>query len=66
MEWFQTYQKVVMIRFVKQLFISYQNSTEAVDQFTNCAVRQLTVIHPVDELSMMEELGKIATFADMQ
>ena len=55
-----------MIRSVKQLFISYRNSTEAVDQFTNRAVRQLTVIHPMDELSMMEELVKIATFADMQ
>ena len=44
----------------------YRNSTEAVDRFTNRAVRQLIVIHPVDELYMMEELGQIATFADMQ
>ena len=55
-----------MIRFVKQLFISYQNSTEAVDRFTNHAVRELIMIHPVDELNMMEELGQIATFGDMQ
>ena len=43
----------------------YRNSTEAVDRFTNRAVRQLIVIHPVDELNMMEELEKIATFAEM-
>ena len=54
MEWFQTYQKVVMIRFVMQLFV------------IEIVPKQLIVIHPVDELNMMEELGQIATFADMQ
>ena len=39
----------------------YRNSTEAVDRFTNRAVRQFIVIYPVDELNMMEELEKIAT-----
>ena len=46
--------------------VHYQNSTETVDRFTNLAVWQLIVIHPVDELNMMEEFGQIATFADMQ
>ena len=46
--------------------VCYWNSTEAVDRFTNHAVQQLIVIHPVDELNMMEELGQTATFADMQ
>ena len=44
----------------------YRNSTEAVDRFTNRAVQQLIAIHPVDKLNMMEELGQIATFGDMQ
>ena len=46
--------------------VCYQNSTKAVDRFTNHAVRELIMIHPVDELNMMEELGQIATFADIQ
>ena len=45
--------------------VRYRNSTEAVDRFTNRTMPQLIVIHPVDELNIMEELGKIATFADM-
>ena len=51
---------------IRKATVRYRNSTEAVDWFTNRAVRQLIVIHPVDELNMMEELGQIATFADMQ
>ena len=51
---------------IRKATVRYRNSTEAVDRFTNRAVRQLIVIHPVDELNMMEELGQIATFADMQ
>ena len=46
--------------------VRYWNSTKAVDRFTNPAVWQLIVIHPADELNMMEELGQIPTFADMQ
>ena len=46
--------------------VRYRNSTEAVDRFTNRAVQQLIAIHPVDKLNMMEELGQIATFGDMQ
>ena len=51
---------------VHKATVHYRNSTEAVDRFPNRAVRQLIMIHPVDELNMMEELGLIATFADMQ
>ena len=49
---------------IRKATVRYRNSTEAVDRFTNRAVRQLIVIHPVDELNIMEELGQIATFAD--
>ena len=51
---------------VHKATVRYRNSTEAVDRFPNRAVRQLIVIHPVDELNMMEELGLIAIFAEMQ
>ena len=51
---------------IRKATVRYQNSTKTVDQFTNRAVWQLIAIHPLDELNMMEELGQIATFADMQ
>ena len=38
--------------------VCYRNSTEPDDEFTNRAVRQLIVIHPVVELNMKEELGQ--------
>ena len=50
---------------IRKATVRYRNSTEGVDQFTNRAVRQLIVIHPVDELNIMEELGQTATFADI-
>ena len=45
--------------------VYYLNSTEAVDRFTNRAVRQFSMIHLVNKLNMMKELGQIATFAGM-
>ena len=51
---------------IRKATVRYRNSTEAVDRFTNRAVRQLIAIHLVYELNMMEELGQIATLADMQ
>ena len=44
---------------IRKATVHYRDSTEAVDRFTNRTVRQLIVIHPVDELNMMEELGHI-------
>ena len=51
---------------IRKATVRYRNSTEAVDRFTNLAVRQMIVIHPVDKLNMMKGLGQTATFADMQ
>ena len=42
---------------IRKATVHYLNSTEAVHRFTNRAVRQLIVIHPMGELKMMEELG---------
>ena len=36
------------------------------DRETRRAVRQLVVIHQVDELDILVELGNIATVADMK
>ena len=47
--------------------IRYRNSTEAVGRFTGRAVRHPSIlIHPLDKLNVMEELGQIATFVDMR
>ena len=51
---------------IRKATVRFRNSIETVDRFTNRAVRQLIVIHPMDELNMMKELRQTATFADMQ
>ena len=44
----------------------YRNDQENVDRFTTSAVRELVLIHSVDELDLMEKLGKMATVAYMK
>ena len=44
-----------------KVVIKYRNSSKNIDRFTTCAVRDLVLIHPVDEIHIMEELGNIAT-----
>ena len=44
---------------VRKVQVKYRNHNESVDRFTWRSVRQLVVIHPVDELSIINELGKI-------
>ena len=43
---------------IRSATIRYRNATEDFDCTTNRAVRSLVVIHRVDELDLMEELGK--------
>ena len=49
---------------VRKAKITYRNQNENVNRETYRAVRELVVIHPVDELSIVQELGEIANFAD--
>jgi len=51
---------------IRSVTIRYRNNNENFDRETNRAVRHLVMIHPVDELNLVEELGKIATFADVK
>ena len=46
---------------IRKVVLKYRNSNENVDQFTTRAVRELVIIHPIDEVHLMEELGKMAT-----
>ena len=44
----------------------YHHSNENICRTTRRAVREIIMIHHVDELNLMEELGEIATLADMK
>ena len=45
---------------IRTVVVRYRNSTEAVDRKTVRALRSIVVIHRVDELNIMEELGNAA------
>ena len=51
---------------IRKVVVKYRNDQKIVDRFTTRAVRELVLIHPVDELNLMEELGKMATAAYMK
>ena len=43
---------------IRSVVIKYRNATEGFDRTTFRAVRSLVVIHRIDEINIMEELGK--------
>ena len=49
-----------------KVFVKHRNEPENVARFTTSAVQTLVLIHPVDELNQMKELGKMATVASMK
>ena len=49
---------------IRKAKIRYRNHAENVDRVTFRAVRHLVVIHHVDETSLVQELGEIASYAD--
>ena len=51
---------------VRAANVRYRNHEENIDRVTRRTTRQLVVIHRVDELDIVHELGKIATIADMK
>ena len=46
---------------ILKVIITYKNSNKNIDGFTTRAVRKLVLIHPVDKIKIMEELGNIAS-----
>ena len=46
---------------IRKLVVRYRNNNENVDRFTTQAKRELVIIHPIDEVHLMEELGKMST-----
>ena len=51
---------------VRAANVRYRNHDESFDRTTRRTVRQLIVIHRVDELNIVYELGQIATIADIK
>ena len=51
---------------IRTAIVRYQNHTENHPRTTRRAVRELVMIHPANELNIIEELGEISTYADMQ
>ena len=49
---------------IRKVVVIYRYNYENVDRFTTRAVRDLVLIHPVDEFNLMEELGKVASIND--
>ena len=49
---------------IRAVDVRYRNSNEGHDQVTHRAVRSLVIIHRVDEVDLMEELGNAAIYAD--
>ena len=51
---------------IRTVEVRYQNHHESHQRTTRRAVRELVMIHPANELNIMEELGEISTYADMK
>lgn len=43
---------------IRKVVVTYRNHHEKFDRVTNRAVRELVLIHPVDELNIIQELGE--------
>ena len=51
---------------IRKVLVEYVNSNETVRRETRRSVRELVVIHPVDELGIVRELGEIATWVGIK
>ena len=49
---------------VRSVIVLYRNHNEDVNRETRRAVRELVVIHAVDELNIIAEIGKVASATD--
>ena len=50
---------------IRKVSVTYRNHHENINRETQRTARELVVIHAVDELNIIEELGKIALSTDM-
>ena len=51
---------------IRGVIVEYRNHQENVDRYTTKSEHNLVLIHPIDELNLMEELGKVASIANKE
>ena len=51
---------------IREVIVRYVNHQENVYWYITRSVRDLVLIHPIDELNLMEELGKVASIANKE
>ena len=51
---------------IRKAIVQYRNHRENVDQNTTRSARDLVLIHPIDELNLMDELRKVASIASKE
>ena len=51
---------------IRMVTVEYKNHNESTKRVTNRGTRDLIMIHSVDELNILQELGEIATIADVK
>ena len=51
---------------VRKVIVRYRNHQENADRYTTRSVRDLVLIHPIDELNLMEEQGKVTSIANQE
>ena len=51
---------------VRKVHVRYRNASENVDRITFRSARSIVVIHPVDEINVMQQLGQIASEVDRE
>ena len=51
---------------VRKVHVRYRNASENVDRITFRSARSIVVIHPVDEINVMQQLGQIASGVDRE
>ena len=50
---------------VRSAIVEYQNHNEDCKRESRRAIRDLVMVHPIDELGLIREIGEIATWVDI-
>ena len=51
---------------IRKVHVKYRNHNEVTDRYTYRSTRSLIMIHPADEITIMQELGQIAAKVDVE
>ena len=49
---------------IRKVIVWYRSHQEDVDRYATRSVHDLALIHPTDELNLIEELGKVTSVAN--